>query len=549
MNSENPLLKDTGCGLTITYKGKYLYSSKSPKAAVLKHLALTRLLPRTLVFIPSIGLGYGFRELLERLPEHCHVLCVEFDEALMRLAAEQAAPFLPDDPRLTIVRADNPAPVQEILERLRPASFRRVVTLTLCGGARLYPDFYKKVEEYLRREVNSYWQNKMTLIHMGTIYVKNLIANLSLIPQARDLSSLAVHKPLLVVGAGPSLSASLPLINKLKERMAILAVDTALPVLLGSALRPDFIFALEPQFININDFHCLTDEAIPIIADLSSSPQVLRYCLLAKGLPLYLFSSQFHSLAILERLSAQGLLPEPVPALGSVGVAAVYAALRMTGQPIFLAGLDFSYPFSKTHARGAPLSLYELYTSNRFQGLGQREYSFLVERPRLTLKDKQGRKLESDLVLSSYAENLKQLSAQAQRVFDLNPLGIATGTPLVTKESEIDEILARRSAQAATQTAAEHPQWERSAVRQALETEKELLRKGIALVEKIISEEKTDAGSLAPEEYSILAGIDYTYFHLPSENTLPEYTKIFLAQVLAHARYFQERIERTLTQA
>ncbi|MBN2353446.1 MAG: DUF115 domain-containing protein [Spirochaetales bacterium] len=542
-----PLLKDTGNGVTVFYRGKYLYSSKNPAAAARTLASKTAIPPASLVFVPSFGLGYGVGELLKRLPENCHVLCVERDPELMRFAETEALGRFRGEDRLTVVQADTLLPVREILARLSPGSFRRVVRLTLCGAARLSPEFYDAVESYLAREIQIFWQNKMTVIHLGLLYVKNLFANLPLLPRARDMGGLTVRRPLVVVGAGPSLSRSLPLVRALAGRCALLAVDTALPVLLASGLVPDFILSLEPQFVNLGDFLALGGRSIPLIADLASSPQVVRFCLEKRDCPVYFFSSAFHPLALWERLKDSRLLPRPIPPLGSVGVAAVYAALRLTRAPVFLAGLDFSFPFSRTHASGSPGDLRGLAASDRLRALGGDEFSFFCGRSFVALAAKDGGRVASDLVLSSYAQNLAALVAGERRVFDLNPFGLPLGAPIVAGPDEAGAVL---SASAGVElTAPGEPDlrpeaWNRTAVRSFLEAEETLVQQEIEVFADLVESGRPSEGVLNGRRWEIVRRADHVWFQLPERIGLPRYTKAYAAQALAAGRYMLHRIAR-----
>jgi hypothetical protein len=547
MDSADPFLKETGHGLTIFFKGKHLYSTRNPRAGAVKIVAGTSLLPGTLVFIPSLGLGYGLPELLEKLPAESRVLCVECDQSLMRLAQSTPGCLIPQDPRLTVIRTDQMDPVRQFLEKLPPAQLRRVVSLPLCGAARLYQEFYDGIEDYLRTEIRNYWQNKMTLFHMGGLYVKNLFDNITLLSRVRNLTDLQVQKPLIVTGAGPSLSSVIPLLKEVKQKALLVTVDTALPVLLHSGIRPDFIFALEPQFINIQDFFSLGNETIPLIADLASSPQVLRFCLLTKQNPVYLFSSRFHPLSVFERLERQEILPAQIPPLGSVGVAAVYVALRITSGPVFIAGLDFSYPMFKTHARGAPFGDFELASGNRFCPTGQREYSFLLQRPRITLTDKQGNQTESDLVLSSYTQNLKTMSQQTGRIFDLDPLGLETGAPLLHDRDEVMRLIAQHPAAVQRKKGAQRSSFKAENVRAFLEAETKHIEEGLSLVYPLIAGEEAATGTLTGSSHEVLNTIEYGFFHLPAKAKLPQFTKAYLAQMVLALRYYRDRIGRTLT--
>ena len=133
-----------------------------------------------------------------------------------------------------------------------------------------------------------------------------------------------------------------------------MAVDTAAGALVQAGIHPDLVVCLEAQAHNLPDFTPLTGLEPTLVADISAHPASFR---LVKG-PKILVSSQWMKSRFLERLSSTGLPIQAVPPLGSVGVLAARLAVQY-GQPIFLAGLDFSFQRAVTHCKGSPSDLAE----------------------------------------------------------------------------------------------------------------------------------------------------------------------------------------------
>ncbi len=546
MDRDVPLLQPTGpgSGPTVFYRGLHLYSSRRPEAAPDRLASDTTLPPETLILIPSLGLGYGVDRLLERLPRQSHVLCVEHDPALWNLA-RQARRDLSGRDHVTLLLAEDLEPLKDFLDTLPAGRYRRVVTLALCGGARLFPGFYRSVETLLADGIQTYWQNRMTLLHMGRLFIKNLYANLALLPRARDLGGLATDRPVVAVGAGPSLSAVLPLLRRVRERTTLLAVDTALPVLLGSGLTPDYVLALEPQFININDFIGLPEASVAVLADLASSPQVVRFCLERRHCEVFFFSSVFHPLSLWRRLEEERLRPLAIPPLGSVGVAAVYAALLITRGAVLCCGLDFSYPLRRTHAAGSPSLTAELASARRSRPVGHVEFAALTERPRVTLRDKKGARVESDLVLSSYAKHLRALIAGEKRVYDLSPMGLDLGAPLLSRDDDITGILDGAAARQGPAPPASRPAaWNVKNVRRFFEREQRLLEESDAVWRLLTAPAAPESGVIEGERRLTVARTEHAYVHLPGKAAWPAYTRASAARALIEGRILSERIRR-----
>jgi hypothetical protein len=435
MSAGEPRLVDTGRGLTLRYRGRYLYSSRDPLAAPRRQAAEAALDPGTLVYVPCLGLGYGLTEVLERLPERSHVLCIEADHALMALAAASGV-ALPRSDRLTVVRLDAPERAAVVLRSLGLWRFRRLLRLPLCRGSELHTQTYRRIQDALEEEIRLFWQNKITLVDMSRLWLKNLFTNLTLLPDAPSLDAVRVSAPVLVTGAGPSLESSLPEIRRIRERIHLMASDTSLPALAASGFLPDSVCVLEAQLHNLGDFVPAFDPSLPLLCDLTSSPTVLH-----RFPNRVFFSSRFSPLRLFGRLERCGLLPTPLPPLGSVGVSAVQLALRMTRAPVLLAGLDFAYRPGQTHARGTAPHVAGLIHGGRLHPAGMESHEALAHRPLLRLSGRGGEAVTSDLVLHSYSLQLRRLIEPTGRVFDLGGEGLPCGAlPLETPDA-VDALL------------------------------------------------------------------------------------------------------------
>lgn len=555
MSSDIPLLKDTGRGFTIFYKRKHLYSPRRPyKSAVerVKRLSVpadiaggkkneTLLAEKSLIFIPSIGLAYGFKELLEILPAESHILCIEADQNLMALAFTQKAAAIPSDSRLTIVRTADPAGAVKTLREIGTGKFRRLIPLYLSGGFHLNRETYNNMQKSLEGEIRRFWQNKMTLINMADLWVKNLFENLLSLPEAQDISTLKTDRAIMVIGAGPSLEENITLLKNYRAGFLLLAVDTVLPILLAHRIVPDYVFALEAQIANLQDFipnAADSSSGIPLICDITSNPGVIR--LFAPNI--FFFSSHFFPLRLFQRLQDNELLPTPFPALGSVGVAAVYAALNITSGPVLIAGLDFSFPCYKTHARGSPANLAMLHRADRLTPVGLAGYEQLLSRPLLKLKGKGGEEVITDLILQSYSVQLKEHLNNLSKVYDLGRHGLPLGAQSINNEKELSEILKRpykknyRDGKDKLSTVKAFP----------TSSLDRLLRGEIHRLEVLIEKIKTDLNHPDVKDSQeqerlipLLEELDYLYLHFPElklESNLPYMLRMLHSAVTCHKR-------------
>jgi hypothetical protein len=314
--------------------------------------------------------------------------------------------------------------------------FRRVEVLRLSGGWRLFPELYALLAETLRGGIAADWGNAVTLVKLGRRYARNFIRNLALIPRRPSLAALSFGQdPVLVLGAGPSLD---PFLQALSGRFPqgdnrgdtrnfrIVCVDTAIPSLKDRGIRPDLVIALECQHWNLGDFTGAGGWGVPLAMDLSALPAAAE----ALGGPCCLFFTPWTELSIFDRLKAAALLPQAFPPLGSVGLSAAAAALRLTGGPVILCGIDFSFSLDSYHARSTPAHRAKLRRQNRFRGILNQDAAFRAAS--FEGLSKLGRPVRSDPAMRNYRDLFEREFAAEPRLRDLEGPGLPLGIPVLS---------------------------------------------------------------------------------------------------------------------
>ena len=335
----------------LTWKGRRVRSPGDDPQATAKKVPDAPLRPGSLFFVPSPLEGWGVDVLLDRLSADSAVVLLEKDSALEAHCHQALRHHLGhrmNDPRLFWLEIDTEAAVRELFLRLPLNTLRRVEWLTFNGAWMSHSTRYREVFTRLEEGLTRWWSNRMTCLHMGPLWLKNLFDNLSR-PSCEwspwpDWSDDTV----LVCGAGISLESALPYASQHRSRLRIIAADTALPVLKSWDLVPDAVVCLEAQHANLRDFAGWKGANVRLFTDLTSYPPSARVF----GPPPCWFVTEFTELDLWNRW------PWPeiprLPPLGSVGVAAAWVAWKLTRGSVILAGLDFSFPAGKTHSRGAP---------------------------------------------------------------------------------------------------------------------------------------------------------------------------------------------------
>ncbi|MBN2627584.1 MAG: DUF115 domain-containing protein [Spirochaetales bacterium] len=426
-----PLLVDTGRGFSVTWQGRHLYSSRDPRVAVLRRI--NDWLPQedTLYLIPSPLLGYGFRELKEKLPPGSFLLGVELFQELMALSQ----PYLPSDIfdgiHSQIIRTDSIPALCRFVSELGLDRFKRCRRLDLTGGSRLAPDFYGNLEQELGRLIFQHWQTRASLVRMGPLWFRNICRNFTLFAGKPSVRELSVDGTIMLCGAGESLEKSVPLIRRHRENLFLCAVDTAYPALIEAGIVPDAVFNLDGQFYNFYDFYKHGEKALHLISDITAYPGSLRL----KGIKPWYFSSRFAENRLLSNLEAEGLLPCPLPPLGSVGVSALFLCTLLGEGPYLFTGLDFSYMPGKSHARGTVFHQLFLNRTNRLlPDGGLTELSLKRPARRLAGRNTE-RSLRSDTVLEGYYRSFLEIAGTLkEQAYQLNGDYPHLGVPALNEE-------------------------------------------------------------------------------------------------------------------
>jgi len=320
----------------------------------------------SLFFIPSPLEGWGLDTLLERLPPESCVVLYETDSGLWEHCLPELQLRIKDDSRIHFLLQDTEQAVVALFTTLSLPFLRRCEFLSFNGVWLWNADRVRTVFSRLEDGVTQWWANRATALKLGPLWIKNLFSNLT--------SQRVIDRPwpswgsrtIVVAGAGVSLEGHLSWLQNHRKEIHILAVDTALGSLRDGGIVPDAVVAVEAQWANLADFAGLLSPPMTLFADLTSLPAVTRIW----KQPPFWFISRFAEVNLWNRLPWKNI--PLIPALGSVGVLAVWIAWTLTAGQVLLTGLDFSYPLGKTHASGSPSLRSLLSQSTRLTPVEQR---------------------------------------------------------------------------------------------------------------------------------------------------------------------------------
>ena len=285
-------------------------------------------------------------------------------------------------------------------------------------------NYFDAVKQLIQRNIKKNDINAATLKRFGKLWVKNSLRNLS---KMKELDSILDFEgtlkekniPFLIVGAGPSLEQTLPLMSQLKKRMVIVCVETALRSLLKNNVQPDFIILTDPQYWAYKHIAGYSASDSILITEICTWSAVFRFnCreirLCSSQLPVgQYFESKIRQLGNLG-------------AGGSVASSAWNFAYFCGARQIYTTGLDFAFPGKQTHITGSESEQKLHCISNRISGVENATASTIYNSNAVYAQDFNGNKVLTDSRMKMFAWWFESRLANCKdaKTFTLSPRGL-----------------------------------------------------------------------------------------------------------------------------
>jgi len=356
---------------TICVDSRCLHSRYDPRTEADKYVESLKIAgsPHCFVLVEP-GLEYLVPALSRRYPQ-ARLLAVHCSLFIKKTLAEQEHASLPPERSWFPDSAEN---ITSFLERTIPETELPTVKVIewraslQAYGPSLLP-LWQEIADFLKRG-NA---NVRTVQAFGARWLKNAIRNLGL--SLRALAYETGDLPVAVAGAGPSLSAVLPLLKKAKEEGAcmVVAVSSAVPALLAGDLVPDLVIATDGGFWarhHLADYlrHSSRKEPIPVAAALTAA---LPSQFALQGTLMLADASRWQT-ALLRALDLPFF---SAPQRGTVTATALDVALGLTTGTVYLAGFDLAHRDMLTHATPYALDLLIDVKADRFQPAYSQSYA------------------------------------------------------------------------------------------------------------------------------------------------------------------------------
>ncbi|TLY19493.1 MAG: DUF115 domain-containing protein, partial [Nitrospirae bacterium] len=169
----------------------------------------------------------------------------------------------------------------------------------------------------------------------------------------KHLEGLFAGRPAILVAAGPSLEKNVHLLRELEGRAVIIAVDTALRLLLPLGIKPDIVTTIDFNPLNFEKF-----SNVPIDSEISLvyHPGGYHESIRAFQGPKFTYSHVPIRIVswLMEYVEDKGHLPPGT----TVAHLSFHLACLLGCDPIVMIGQDLAFPAEKIHA--GDLSLWRI---------------------------------------------------------------------------------------------------------------------------------------------------------------------------------------------
>ncbi len=346
-----------------------------------------------IIFIGGFGCGYIPLYLIrEKSNFFSKLIVIEKDKCIFKMALKCTdLRELFENEKFDILFEEN-GDVEGLNDILINNLTKNIYTLLHIPSLKIYPDFYKNLNNLIDSYLSRKSINIATLTRFQHLWLKNIFKNKEKFLTHKGIKELYngfKGFPILIISAGPSLADYIDIIKKEQNKFIIVAVDTVFQVLIKNSIYPDFVITVDPQFINYKYFEYNKYYNSILVSEPSTFPLILdKY----KGRILF-FSSVFPFVKFLEEFTT---FKGEIDMGGSVSTTAFDFAYRLGGNPLILVGQDLAFLHNRSHTKGAYVEKYWALRYSKYNTSLNGEYKYIHNNLFIKIKSNNGKLVETD---------------------------------------------------------------------------------------------------------------------------------------------------------
>lgn len=302
------------------------------------------------IFLFGFGNGMYVRKLLASADDTINVIVYEPSLLILRTAMEYVdlSNFLGDSRLTLLVKGCFEGELEDCLyDMLDYRDIDGLIYYNYLNYNRVFKDEFNFYMDKLQHTVHAIASTQSVMTRYGARYNMNTIRNLNTFLSSKSLENLYDRMPkgltAIVVAAGPSLDKNVEQLKKAKGRCLIIAVDSALRVLLRHGIRPDLCMSIDGKKM-ARHFSEPDAKKVPLVSQLLANFEIVS----AHEGPVFFVSDLNHH--IQHFLIEKDIFLPVLATGGSVANDAFSLANALGIRTIILVGQDLAYTDSRTHS-------------------------------------------------------------------------------------------------------------------------------------------------------------------------------------------------------
>ncbi|MBN2809621.1 MAG: motility associated factor glycosyltransferase family protein [Deltaproteobacteria bacterium] len=338
---------------------KSLYGVHDPVIESQKTFRKLDLRACDILFFVGMGLGYHTLTALQQFREKPTLVVFEpsFDIFLLSLQYLDLTSLL-SYPYLDLYVGAGFDFRMIVGKYISPLLYGKAQLLSCFPPPPFFSDIYESGYNFLQEWLKSRQESRITLERSSRRIFQNTVENLPSLfagQSLRHLRGALKGMPAFCVAAGPSLNDALVDLKKVGNQGIIIALDSAVQVLVEAGIKPHVVVTADFKEINFEKLRNVLD-------NIRDSVLIFALGCNAKNVSAFLgrrrvgVSSQID---LLEKWLCKYLdIDCQLPNITSVGQTALFTASALGLEPIVLVGMDLSFPEGLDHARSTVFRSY-----------------------------------------------------------------------------------------------------------------------------------------------------------------------------------------------
>jgi len=380
-------------------KGKYFYinSKYNPQKEAEIYVDTLDMKNDSIIVMLGNGFGYVANEIMKNMSNANKLIIFETN---INIFNKCAVNFTKTE-KVIFHLWENESSAKAILEKhITFFDVGKVIVITLPAYLDIWHEELTRYSKCIQEFVQERHALSNTFTESSGYWESNMFNNSDCVSNSYRISKFSdkfKSKPIIVVGAGPSLDKNIQLLKKIKDKAVIISGYTALRALYNNDIRPHFVVVVDSKQPIYQ--YCYND--IPVIYTPLISNQFLSHHVSEKIV--FVGESEAVSRQIFKDSFTEN---DIVEVGGTVALPAVDIAVKMGGNPVILIGQDLAFYDENTHAKGTYYddSIADYERNKQFCHNAKK----MIKGRKFEIDDIYGNKVYTDLAFRIYATWLEE---------------------------------------------------------------------------------------------------------------------------------------------